>query len=82
MRPLHLLLAALLLTGCPTAVDDDDSLDVDDDDAVDDDDSVDDDDATPEPEGIDAIVAGFEAATTADAIDAVMHQLAWSSLIS
>jgi hypothetical protein len=79
MRPLHLLLAALLLTGCPTAVDDDDSLDVDDDDAVDDDDSVDDDDATPEPEGIDAIVAGFEAATTADAIDAVMHQLAWTS---
>ncbi len=77
MRPAYLLLAALLLVGCPSS-DDDDSLPVDDDDVADDDDSGDDDDSTPPLEGIDGVVADFEAAATAAEIDAVMHDLAWT----
>ena len=51
------LLLALLLAGCPTAVNDDDAT-ADDDDAVDDDDAADDDDLTPSDEPLgDPIVA-------------------------
>jgi hypothetical protein len=80
MRPLLPLLALLMLTACPTPVDDDDTLPTDDDDAtVDDDDATgDDDDATDPLEGIDEVVARLEAATTAADADAVMHELAWS----